>query len=174
MKSASILSDLELALVGLIRESPRSGYALRKAIADFPHFSDSPGAIYPALRRLRAGGLIEASGDATGRKTEVFRVTPAGRRALRAALEAPPTERESSTRQMLRFAFIDLELELDAIAAFLRDYARIADERAAQLRGRRAVIDRGVAGLAVEQEIELQLARARWAVRAAKRIRSTS
>src|SRR3954447_18311833 len=79
MKSTPLLSDLELALIGLIREQPRSGYALRKAIVDFPQFSDSPGAIYPALRRLRAGGLIEVSGDATPRKTEVFRITAAGR-----------------------------------------------------------------------------------------------
>jgi DNA-binding PadR family transcriptional regulator len=171
MKSTPVLSDLELALLGLIREQPRSGYALRKAIVDFPQFSDSPGAIYPALRRLRAGGLIEASGDGGGRKTEVFRVTAAGRRALRATLEAPPSERESADRQMLRFAFIDLELDAGAVADFLHGYARIAEERAAKLRGRSFVIDRSSARLAVEHEVEVQVARARWAERAAKRIK---
>ena len=171
MKSTPLLSSLELALIGLIREEPRSGYVLRKAIVDFPHFSDSPGAIYPALRRLRAAGLIEATAEDGGRKTEVFRVTTAGRRALRATLEAPPTERESADRQMLRFAFIDLELDAGAIADFLHGCARVAEERAAKLRGRRAVIDRTAAGLAVEHEIEVQVARARGAERAAKRIK---
>src|SRR5262245_46427278 len=75
VKATHILSDLELALLGFIREEPRSGYVLRKAIADFPQISDSPGAIYPALRRLKTAGLIDCSGGTTGRKTEVFRVT---------------------------------------------------------------------------------------------------
>jgi DNA-binding PadR family transcriptional regulator len=171
MKSTPLLSDLELALIGLIREQPRNGYALRKAVVDFPHFSDSPGAIYPALRRLRTAGLIEATGDATGRKTEVFRITAAGRRALRATLEAPPSERESADRQMLRFAFIDLELDAGAVADFLQGCARIAEERAARLRGRRAVIERTAAGLVIDHEIDVQVARARWAERAAKRIK---
>jgi len=171
MKSTPVLSDLELALIGLIREQPRSGYALRKAIVDFPQFSDSPGAIYPALRRLRAGGLIEASGEATPRKTEVFRITAAGRRALRATLEAPPSERESAERQMLRFAFIDLELDAGAVADFLHGCARIAEERAARLRGRRVMTMRSSAALAIDHEVEVQVARARWAEREAKRIK---
>jgi len=171
MKSTPLLSDLELALIGLIREQPRNGYALRKAVIDFPHFSDSPGAIYPALRRLRTAGLIEATGDATGRKTEVFRITAAGRRALRATLEAPPSEREPADRQMLRFAFIDLELDAGAVADFLHGCARIAEERAARLRGRRAAVERTAAGLAIDHEIDVQVARAKWAERAAKRIK---
>ena len=172
MKTTPLLSDLELALIGLIREQSRSGYALRKAIPDFPQFSDSPGAIYPALRRLHAGGLIETSGSAeAGRKTEVFRITAAGRRALRATLEVTPSERESAERQMLRFAFLDLELDAGAVADFLHDCARVAEERAAKLRGRSFVIDRSAARLAVEHEIEMQVARARWAEKAAKRIR---
>lgn len=171
MKSTPLLSDLELALVGLIREQPRSGYALRKAIGEYPRFSDSPGAIYPALRRLREGGLIEASGEATGRKTEIFRITAAGRRALRAALEAPPSERESAERQMLRFAFLDLELDTAAVAAFLERCAEIAHERAARLRGRRAVTLRDAARLAIDHEVEVQVARAKWAEREAKRLK---
>ena len=171
MKSTPVLSDLELALIGLIREQPRSGYALRKAIVDFPQFSDSPGAIYPALRRLRSGGLIEAAAADTGRKTEVFRITAAGRRALRATLEAPPSERESAGRQMLRFAFLDLELDPIAIAEFLQRSAEIAEERAARLRGRWASTIRPAARLAIDHEVEVQVARAKWAQREAKRLR---
>ncbi len=171
MKSTPLLSDLELALLGFIREEPRSGYVLRKAIADFPQISDSPGAIYPALRRLREAGLIETSGSATGRKTEVFRVTAAGRRALRSALEAAPSDREPATRQLLRLTFIDLELGPAAVAQYLQACAQVAEERAEKLRSRRAALNRGSATLAVEHEIEIEVARARWAERAAKRLK---
>ncbi|HJW93011.1 MAG TPA: helix-turn-helix transcriptional regulator [Thermoanaerobaculia bacterium] len=171
MKSTPLLSDLELALIGLIREQPRSGYVLRKAIADFPQFSDSPGAIYPALRRLKKAGLIEANADVGGRKTEVFRVTAAGRRALRATLEAPPTQSESTDRQMLRFAFLDLELDTAAVADFLQRCADIAHERAVVLRGRRASTLRDSARLAFDHEVEVLVARAKWAEREAKRLK---
>jgi len=171
VKATHILSDLELALLGFIREEPRSGYVLRKAIADFPQISDSPGAIYPALRRLRSGGLIDCHAGTTGRKTEVFRVTPAGRRALRATLEAAPSDRESAMRQMLRLTFLDLELDQAAVAQFLQACSRVAEERAEKLRTRRAVLDRGSAGLAMEHELEMEIARARWADRAAKRLK---
>ncbi len=171
VKATHILSDLELALLGFIREEPRSGYVLRKAIADFPQISDSPGAIYPALRRMRAAGLIECSGGATGRKTEVFRATAAGRRALRSTLEAAPFDRESAMRQTLRLTFIDLELEQSAVAQFLQACARVAEEKAEKLRTRHAVLDRSSAALAIEQEIETETARARWAERAAKRLK---
>ena len=48
------LSRLEGALLGLLHGEARSGYALRKVFQDTPmlHFSDSPGSIYPALKRL--------------------------------------------------------------------------------------------------------------------------
>jgi len=171
MKSTPLLSDLELALIGLIREQARSGYALRKAIVDFPQFSDSPGAIYPALRRLRTAGLIEATAESGGRKTEVFRMTTAGRRALRAALEMPPSASESADRQMLRFAFLDLELDASAVAGFLQRCAEIAQERADRLRERRGSGLRDSARLALDHEVEVLLARAKWAEREAKRLK---
>ena len=49
-----MLSYLELAILGLARQKARSGYELRRVFATTPmgHFSDSPGAIYAAVRRL--------------------------------------------------------------------------------------------------------------------------
>ena len=45
---------LGYALIGLVQEDPRSGYALRKVFEDTPMgaFSSSPGSIYPALKKL--------------------------------------------------------------------------------------------------------------------------
>jgi DNA-binding PadR family transcriptional regulator len=174
MKTTPLLSDLELALLGLIREEPRSGYALRKVFATalLGRFSASPGAIYPALRRLELAMLIDTTGETRVRGRTNFRATPAGRKALRAALEAPPLDNESHERQLLRFAFMDLELEPAAIAEFLRGYGRSAARRAAELGARKGVSGRATAALAIEHEIELQSARARWAAKAARRISS--
>jgi DNA-binding PadR family transcriptional regulator len=49
-------STLEFALTGLLRQKPQSGYDLRKTFTDtaMRHYSDSPGSIYPAMRRLQA------------------------------------------------------------------------------------------------------------------------
>jgi DNA-binding PadR family transcriptional regulator len=66
-------STLEFALVGLLRQKAQAGYDLRKTFTEtaMRHYSDSPGSIYPALRRLQARGWIEAEPkDSRGR--EVF------------------------------------------------------------------------------------------------------
>ena len=56
-------SLLGFALLGLIFEQPRSGYDLRKIFTTtaMGSFSDSPGAIYPALARLEANGLVRGT-----------------------------------------------------------------------------------------------------------------
>jgi len=51
---------LGYALLGLIHQKPSSGYDLRKTFAEtaMGNYSDSPGAIYPALERLESQGLV--------------------------------------------------------------------------------------------------------------------
>lgn len=137
------LSPLAGALLGLLNEQPRSGYDLRKVFALTPmrHFSDSPGAIYPALRRLRTARLIVGSIDerAPLRPREVFRLTPKGLAALKAWASAPPTRDDivrGMDRVMLRFVlthssagpveaerFLEqLEAEIVAYSAELRAF----------------------------------------------------
>src|SRR6185295_20202168 len=76
------LSDLECALLGLLNQVPRSGYDLRKVFAETPftHFSDSPGAVYPALRRLEGRGFLKAlpGKEGGGRRRRTLRLTPPG------------------------------------------------------------------------------------------------
>jgi DNA-binding PadR family transcriptional regulator len=77
------VSTLEFALIGLLRQKAQSGYDLRKTFTEtaMRHYSDSPGSIYPALRRLHTKGLIEAEPrDRRGR--EVFHLAAAGVEAL--------------------------------------------------------------------------------------------
>ena len=59
MTQTTDISTLSLAILGLIAQEWQSGYDIRKAFATTPmgHFSSSPGAIYPALKRLEKGRL---------------------------------------------------------------------------------------------------------------------
>ena len=55
-------SILGYALLGLLHQRPLSGYDVKLIFASSPMggFSDSPGAIYPALSRLERRGLVRS------------------------------------------------------------------------------------------------------------------
>jgi DNA-binding PadR family transcriptional regulator len=77
---------LELAILGLLLESPMHGYELRKRLTGllgaFRAFSY--GSLYPALRRMQAAGLIAEDAAPAGmpvrRARRVYQLTDAGRR----------------------------------------------------------------------------------------------
>src|ERR1700675_3621423 len=82
-------STLEMALLGLLGQKPQSGYDLRKTFATtaMRHYSDSPGSIYPALRRLESRGLIASASADDGRapdarRRQEFALTQAGKGTL--------------------------------------------------------------------------------------------
>jgi len=66
----------------LLHGQPSSGYDLRNffSTSSMKTYSDSPGAIYPALQRLEKQGLIRgAVGEGAGlRRRWIFRLTPLG------------------------------------------------------------------------------------------------
>ncbi|MEB3020046.1 PadR family transcriptional regulator [[Mycobacterium] crassicus] len=76
---------LELAILGLLLESPMHGYELRKRLTGllgaFRAFSY--GSLYPALRRMQTAGVIAEDATPTGtpvrRARRVYRMTDAGR-----------------------------------------------------------------------------------------------
>ena len=77
---------LELAILGLLIESPMHGYELRKRLTGllgaFRAFSY--GSLYPALRRMQADGLIVEESDPVGavkmrRARRVYVLTDAGK-----------------------------------------------------------------------------------------------
>ena len=62
-------TQTDLAVLAALSVEPMTGYALREAILEHlgAFWSESFGHIYPALARLREGGLVEAvDGDRTG------------------------------------------------------------------------------------------------------------
>jgi len=76
---------LELAVLGLLLESPMHGYELRKRLTGllgaFRAFSY--GSLYPTLRRMQADGLIAEDAGPQGtlkrRARRVYQLTPLGR-----------------------------------------------------------------------------------------------
>ncbi len=107
-------SLLAYALLGLLHQQPRSGYDLRKIFANTPigTFSDSPGAIYPALQRLEKRRLVSSRIHASSglRRRRLFRPTESGKRAFKAWQTRPIAEDDVIHRAeelMLRFSFMD-------------------------------------------------------------------
>jgi DNA-binding PadR family transcriptional regulator len=108
------VAQLGYALLGLLHERPGSGYALRRMFAASPigTFSDSPGAIYPALRKLERQRLVRGRVQRSAglRQKVIFRLTPRGRAALEEWLQRPLTRADvvrGMDGVMLRFAFTD-------------------------------------------------------------------
>jgi DNA-binding PadR family transcriptional regulator len=70
--------DVRAAVLLLLAEEPRNGYALMQEIEDRSEgvWRPSPGSMYPALALLEDEGLVEATKEGSGR---VFNLTDTGR-----------------------------------------------------------------------------------------------
>jgi DNA-binding PadR family transcriptional regulator len=128
MKETSLLA---YALLGLLQQQPRSGYDLRKIFAHTPMgtFSDSPGAIYPALQRLQKRGLISGKVHTSSglRRRRLFRPTSSGKRAFKAWQTRAITSDDVIQRVdelMLRFGFMDETAGSAQAMRFLRALAK--------------------------------------------------
>ncbi len=123
MRSIALLG---YALLGLLHQKPASGYDLRKIFSTTPMggFSDSPGAIYPALRRLEEEQWIVAKSKAqrVSRRRRALELTAKGLSELKKWLAAPVVAKDVASRMstlMLRFAFMDGVLGEAATLGFL-------------------------------------------------------
>lgn len=124
-------SLLGYALLGLLQREPRSGYDLRKIFANTPMgtFSDSPGAIYPALQRLEKRGLLRSQVQETSglRRRRLFRPTASGKRAFQAWQTKAIASDDVIHRVdelMLRFGFMDGTVGSPVAVMFLKTLAR--------------------------------------------------
>lgn len=123
------LSRLTLAILGLISQHPQSGYDIRRTFSQTPmgSFSSSPGAIYPALKRIESNGWIEVQPEAGThpRHRQIYRLTAAGRATLIDALNRPVTREDviwNPDYLLLRFAFMEGLVGMDVITRFLRQF----------------------------------------------------
>jgi DNA-binding PadR family transcriptional regulator len=94
------------------------------------HFSSSPGAIYPALRRLAHIGLLEARLDTAkeARPRRVYSLTGPGEEALETWLHQPVTKEElirGAGAPTLRFALSSGRLSRNETIAYLETYQKV-------------------------------------------------
>ncbi len=155
---------------------PQTGYDLRKLFATTPmgHYSSSPGAIYPALKRLEAEGLIAgevADGDSL-RPKRVYSATPPGAEILREWVSQPIVKDDllhKDDELMLRFALMGSAVDDDVTHRFLHQMAKALDRYIPELE---QILD-GFPNegpphgrLALSSGIEAYKARRRWLTKA--------
>jgi len=129
---------LELAVLGLLKESPMSGYELKKrlTVTHGAFWRVSFGSLYPCLKRLLADGAlaVEESSQFTSRKKHVYRLTEHGERLFQEMLESTDAHDLEQDRFSLRLAFfryLGPESRLDQLErrrGYLQE--RLADLRA--------------------------------------------
>jgi DNA-binding PadR family transcriptional regulator len=178
------LSTLSLAILGLVSQSPLTGYDVRKMFATTPmgHFSSSPGAIYPALRRIEEAGWVRGKmGESkTRRERVVYEITARGLRALKQHFSRPVTRDDVIWHMddlMLRFGFMDPIVGREMTLRFLRAFASELETYATELR-RYLDSVRDImppcGRLAMENGIEGYETNAQWARRAIEELRGNS
>lgn len=171
------LTDFEQVLLGLVCESPSTGYELKHEFATTPLgvYQPSSGAIYPALRRLELRGLLRVQrgtqGDAgRARRRVIYHITEQGR-AAHAAWVRQPVNPATIARDMplhlMRFVMMEQLLPRAEVIEFLAD---LRDALAAFLDGLEAYaaasgFDGGHPALAVDHGISLHLASLAWTKR---------
>lgn len=180
MSSASHLSSLSLAILGLVARSAKTGYDLRKLFSTTPmgHFSASPGAIYPALERLEKQGWIRGRIENKGslRPRRQYCLSSKGRTELERHVRKPVTREDlvwHVDALMLRFTILGDVFGADATLPFLDSLIREANHHVRWLEeftdgegGESSLFGR----LALDQGIGGYAALARWAAKAKREI----
>lgn len=169
-------TPLEYAILGLAAGGPQTGYEICRLFEETPIgvYSSSPGSIYPAIRRLRAAGLIADAPhpDNPQGSKKVLRITGEGVATLRAWLGAPVSREDVERRMeelMLRFAFMSGNVSRAVIARFLTRLKTEIDAHVGRLASyaEAASLHMPPSGaLALEAGIDSFRDRARWAARA--------
>jgi DNA-binding PadR family transcriptional regulator len=166
------LTDFEQVLLGVIAAGPQSGYGLKKMFNASPAgvYQPSPGALYPALRRLEGRGLLRAESKvSSGRRAlRLYHVTQAGRSAHLDWLRHPVAAATVATDlglHLMRFALMEQQLGREAVLAFLNDLASALDSFVSGVErylASGALSSRRNAELAVEHGIAVHRASLEW------------
>ena len=130
MKKQRPLTPLELALLGLIHQNDRTGYDLCKIFETTPmgHYSSSPGAIYPALKRLENRELLSASVEKEGsmRPRKVYSLTAQGLESITVWVKREVSHDDLVWRLdelLLRFSFMGQLVDRAVAIRFLHQLA---------------------------------------------------
>ena len=170
--AARPLTEFEQVLLGVIDSEPRSGYGLKKMFNASPAsvYRPSPGALYPALRRLEARGLLHAEKRvSSGRRAlRMYYVTDAGRAIHVEWLRQPvfpATVGADLGLHLMRFALMENHLPRESVLAFLTELESALDTFVTAME---RYVASGVqsgrphAELAIEHGIAVHRASLRW------------
>jgi PadR family transcriptional regulator, regulatory protein AphA len=125
------LSNTAYVILGMLGWRPMSGYEIKALVDRSTRFfwAASYGQIYPELRRLAAEGLIEGKASPQGgRRRNVYRLTPAGRRELQAWLGVEADVFELRDEGLLKLFFADAaggEAAIAALDSKRREHERV-------------------------------------------------
>jgi PadR family transcriptional regulator, regulatory protein AphA len=168
-----VLSPTAYVILGMLAWGPRSGYDVKVAVDHSVRFfwAASYGQIYPELRRLSEAGLVEGEAEPeSGRRRTVYRLTAAGKRALREWLAEEPATFETRDEALLKLFFAD---SAPATAAASLDAKRgFHEAKLKQLRAIEATAKpEGCPGLVLRYGIESSEWMVDWCTREAERLR---
>ena len=125
------LSSTAHVILGMLSWRPMSGYEIKALVDRSTRFfwAASYGQIYPELRKLSAAGLIQGKAEPRGgRRRNVYRLTPAGRRELEAWLSVYAETFELRDEGLLKLFFAEAggsEAAIKALDAKRRDHERL-------------------------------------------------
>lgn len=166
------LTDFEQVLLGVIASEPRSGYGLKKMFSSSPAsvYQPSPGALYPALRRLEERGLLHAEKQVSSgqRALRLYQLTDAGLAVFLEWLRTPvvpETVGAELGQHLMRFSLMEGYLERAEVIAFLADLGGALDgfvRGMEQFVALRQGVLREHALLAVEHGIVIHRASLEW------------
>ncbi len=131
------------AILGLLCWKPMSGYDIKKmvevALAYF--WSESYGQIFPALNRMVADGLAtkHLDPDSGGRRRQVYKITPAGRRKFKQWLRQPTDLPRLRDELKLKF-FLTSRSDVSAGLRLLKEYGEQQREHLLMLRESEVII----------------------------------
>jgi DNA-binding PadR family transcriptional regulator len=124
--------SLPHVLLGLLHESPRTGYDLARALREEvePVWRAEFSQIYPELARLRRAGfvLLRVLGPRRGPRRNLYRITAAGRRELKRWLGEPPPLPRLRDEGLARVAFLDVLPPGERREALARQEKTVAEE----------------------------------------------
>lgn len=130
---------LDFAILGLIQDQSLSGYGIRKMFEEtaLGNYSSSPGTIYPALKRLQNGVLVEKIEQGNTSKT-YFKITEKGISILKKWFVKPieKIDVEKKTDELLlRFGFMEVLIEKKQRINFLTSFRDLLIIYIAELQG---------------------------------------
>lgn len=171
------LTGFEQVLLAYIARAPYSAYGLKRLFSTTPAsvYRPSPGALYPALRRLVGRGLLTVTDTVSeGRAQKLYQVTEAGRAAHLAWLREPvdpATVGNDIDLHLMRFTMMAGQVGRQDALAFLDSLATALEALVSQIErflATRIQPDRIHAVLALQHGIAVYRTSLDWARSARK------